>query len=433
MMEMFNSENWTNENWHPGDEELLMLMDGELPAKELAFGRTHLDACWTCRARSEELQYTISSFVKYNDSILSPLIDRSPRNWGGFKARLNKAVVETGNPRPWYRNLLPIKTRFSLFTLFDNLRSSIFGFPLGRHGAFVPVATLVLVFTGLLAWFAISPSSGISASEILSESERRAGLWYRQPDKVLHWGWETTVVNSSHLPDGTYRSLHWLDNRNGRSLRLSRKYDQNGELVWGAWTREDGSEVVYNHFPKDEITINPTEDALRAYAAGLDERRRQTVEQYIQLMAKLQQMEAAVTTRGRALGAASNNASLQIIETADVGKVFRIKLVSGPNEAEKFSSAEMEYDIAADTFIKHRTKSVRHYLDGKMEVQEARLGFYRESSVDEFNANDLSNEMRQVANIVHVTPEQFLKHVTPEAVLKISESTENYQRKSSAR
>ncbi len=433
MMETFNSENWTDENWHPSDEELLMLMDGELSDKELSLGRSHLDACWTCRARSEELQSTISSFVKYSELILNPLIDGSPRNWGGFKSRLNSAAADLGQRRPWYRSLQLSfnKTRVGRLRIFDSLRSGI-AF-LGRHRLVGLPAAVIIVFAGLLAWLVISPGDSISASEILSESDRRAALWYRQPNKVLHWASETTLANNSQLPDGKYTSLHWLNNTDGQSRRLIRKFDQNGLLVWAAWTRADGSDVVYDRFPNGEIEIYPSAKALREYVAGVDEKRRPTLERYIQLSENLQQIEETITTRGQALDVASNNATLQILKSDDVGKVFRIRLVSGPNEVEGTAAAEMEYDIAADTFVKQRLRSVRYHFDGKIEVEDYKLAFYREASVEDFNANDLSKEMEQSSKIVYVTPEAFLKYVTPEAVLKLAESieafnTRNHQR-----
>ena len=137
-----------------------------------------------------------------------------------------------------------------------------------------------------------------------------------------------------------------------------------------------------------------------------------------------QQLESEVTNKQQALRLASHKASVQIIQTPDVGKEFRVNLVSGPRAGEKFSRKEMEYDIAADSFIKHRLKSVRYYPDGKIEVEDAKLEFYRETSIEDFNVNDLTKEMEQVTNILQVTPEEFLKHVTPETVLEMEKRLE---------
>jgi len=409
-METFNSKNWTTENWHPADEELLMLMDGELPAKDLAPGRAHLDACWACRARSEELQSTILSFVKYNDSVLNPLIDREPRGWGGFKARLNSAVLELGEPQPWYRNLLALKNRFSLFNVITSLRSSLGGSALRAAG--VP-AFLFLVIAGLITWFAVSPPSNISASEILSESERRTSIWETQPGKVLHWGYEATGFNYPGLPDGKDYSFHWQDNTSERFIRLNRHYDENGVLTWASWMRADGSTIIYKHFPEEEITVTPTTDALRAYAAGLDEKSRQVLENYIGKSKNIPTQtdpEESWRIKQQILYKPLARGDVQIIQNADEGKVFRIRSVRFEGQ-DKSIRVESEADFAADTFMRNRISTFRYYPDGTTGSSTAELKFYRETSIEDFNAHDLSTEMKQVKRIVQVTPEEVLKTV----------------------
>jgi hypothetical protein len=53
-----------NENLHPSDEELLLSADGELPRRRAAWVRTHLAACWDCRARMGEIEGIIADFVR---------------------------------------------------------------------------------------------------------------------------------------------------------------------------------------------------------------------------------------------------------------------------------------------------------------------------------------------------------------------------------
>jgi len=49
---------------HPSDEDLLMELDGELPPGAAAPVRAHLDACWKCRARRQELAQSITDFIQ---------------------------------------------------------------------------------------------------------------------------------------------------------------------------------------------------------------------------------------------------------------------------------------------------------------------------------------------------------------------------------
>ena len=44
---------------HPSDDILLRYVDGELDSKHTTAVRQHLEACWQCRAATEELQETI--------------------------------------------------------------------------------------------------------------------------------------------------------------------------------------------------------------------------------------------------------------------------------------------------------------------------------------------------------------------------------------
>jgi hypothetical protein len=52
------------EDSHPTEEELLLLVDGELSTPRASRVRAHLTACWDCRARMSEIEQTITDFVR---------------------------------------------------------------------------------------------------------------------------------------------------------------------------------------------------------------------------------------------------------------------------------------------------------------------------------------------------------------------------------
>jgi hypothetical protein len=52
------------QEFHPSDQELLLAMDGELSAREYARVQAHLAGCWDCRTRQQELETTISEFMR---------------------------------------------------------------------------------------------------------------------------------------------------------------------------------------------------------------------------------------------------------------------------------------------------------------------------------------------------------------------------------
>ena len=52
-------------NSHPQDDELMRYADGELPPRRAREIRSHLEACWQCRAGLEDMQKVISDCVRY--------------------------------------------------------------------------------------------------------------------------------------------------------------------------------------------------------------------------------------------------------------------------------------------------------------------------------------------------------------------------------
>jgi len=56
---------------HLLDQQLLLDLEGELPAIDQKNVQAHLDACWNCRARRKELEDAIDDFVRVQQSDLS--------------------------------------------------------------------------------------------------------------------------------------------------------------------------------------------------------------------------------------------------------------------------------------------------------------------------------------------------------------------------
>ncbi len=66
---------------HPDDGLLLRYLDGELPARKAGQVRTHLEACWQCRAQAAELQATVGDCVRYRKNVLVPHLPPPPESW----------------------------------------------------------------------------------------------------------------------------------------------------------------------------------------------------------------------------------------------------------------------------------------------------------------------------------------------------------------
>jgi hypothetical protein len=88
----------SHETPHLLDEQLLFALDGELAAGESAQVKTHLEACWSCRARSEQIEEVIASVVEYRDLLAASF---GPISMGGrarFVAQLQQLARSVGSP-----------------------------------------------------------------------------------------------------------------------------------------------------------------------------------------------------------------------------------------------------------------------------------------------------------------------------------------------
>jgi hypothetical protein len=89
---------------HISDEELLRSSDGELSPRRTAEVEAHLETCWDCRARMEEVQTTITGFARAHraefDAQLPPI--------AGPRALLRARLAELGSKQKagWWRHVL---------------------------------------------------------------------------------------------------------------------------------------------------------------------------------------------------------------------------------------------------------------------------------------------------------------------------------------
>ena len=92
---------------HPGDVELVQLMDGELPDETSASVRAHIDGCCSCRERIEELEGISGWFhstVEETDSAIE--VDEMARARALSAVRIaarNKTERQPLVPQGWFR------------------------------------------------------------------------------------------------------------------------------------------------------------------------------------------------------------------------------------------------------------------------------------------------------------------------------------------
>src|ERR1700726_4063824 len=82
---------------HPDENQLLLALERELSPDEIAQVEQHLGKCWSCRARSSEMQSGILAFVEYREKRYLPSLEPPPRDFGGFPGKLVRIAAE-GKP-----------------------------------------------------------------------------------------------------------------------------------------------------------------------------------------------------------------------------------------------------------------------------------------------------------------------------------------------
>ena len=105
---------------HISDEELVRSADGELPPQRATEVETHLEACWECRARMEEIQSAIMGFVRAHHAEFNSKLPPADGPRALLRARLHELSSES--PTGWWRRVSPFG--------FSPLKAAIVGLPL---------------------------------------------------------------------------------------------------------------------------------------------------------------------------------------------------------------------------------------------------------------------------------------------------------------
>lgn len=165
MGNLFSKFGWPSRE-HVGEDILLSLLDGELSITQTRRVQKHLERCWTCRARRDELAKTIGRFVGYRKQILAPHMPPPPRGREVFLAKLDEMIA--ARKQPWWTH--PVQT---LRQFIPNTMSPIFASVL-----VICAAAVLLIFI----WQRNLPP--VSASEFLE----KAHVWDTQAAPVMRSG-----------------------------------------------------------------------------------------------------------------------------------------------------------------------------------------------------------------------------------------------------
>jgi hypothetical protein len=79
---------------HPDENQLLLALERELSPEETVQVERHLGNCWSCRARSSEMQSGILAFVEYREKRYLPSLEPPPHDFSGFPGKLGRIAAE---------------------------------------------------------------------------------------------------------------------------------------------------------------------------------------------------------------------------------------------------------------------------------------------------------------------------------------------------
>jgi len=96
---------------HIPDEDLVRSADGELSSRRAAEVEAHLEACWDCRARMEDIQSTITGFVRAHHAEFDAQLPSAAGPHALLRARLNQSASEP--QAEWWRSAFPFRFRLS--------------------------------------------------------------------------------------------------------------------------------------------------------------------------------------------------------------------------------------------------------------------------------------------------------------------------------
>jgi hypothetical protein len=89
------------EQSHLSDQELLLVVDGELSERDAARALAHLSGCWTCMSRKQEIEAAIGQFIRVQRGTLGGKIP--PREGPRAMLKAQLAQLAESQPPRWFR------------------------------------------------------------------------------------------------------------------------------------------------------------------------------------------------------------------------------------------------------------------------------------------------------------------------------------------
>ena len=191
---------------HLSDEQIIAAIDGDSPAPFSAHAARHLDSCWQCLARRQQLQHTIIKIVDYQRELVAPFLPPPARGEERFIASLDNQIQSAGQRR-WPRFVFLVRS---------------VGMPHMNPVLASTIVVLLALSTLLVIWSRTGPV--VSAGEFIE----RAKVW----DEGSRNGEPGVIYQRIRIraPQQTIERTVYRDVQRHRRPRTESPHDQERQL-----------------------------------------------------------------------------------------------------------------------------------------------------------------------------------------------------------
>jgi len=187
---------WARKHWHPSERDLLLFVNGEGSTALARSVRDHLDGCWSCSLKRDQMAGAIAAFMRERESGLATEepSDSADRK---FNSKLRRAAQQAEIARA------------------ASKRSPSERWLLGVPLPVVVAVSLMAVLTAFV-WLRFGSVPSVSAREILNRAEHaEAGRIRAVTEPVIHQRFQITRLTNGQSPQSTNLEI-WHDWKNNR-------------------------------------------------------------------------------------------------------------------------------------------------------------------------------------------------------------------------
>ena len=208
---------------HPDENQLLLALERELSPEETAEVEQHLGNCWSCRARSSEMQSGILAFVEYREKRYLPSLEPPPHDFGGFPGKLGRVAAE-GKP-----DALALRIWRSIWRFVTSSNQ------VKWVSATAAIMVVVIFWTQVL----LNPST-VSASEFLARATAAQNPGTQEKDQVSRTAHRRTAHQRVRITNGQQTVVREFEWTIGSPIPLAHWQIKAEPLEWNAPFTADG-------------------------------------------------------------------------------------------------------------------------------------------------------------------------------------------------